>query len=263
MHKRFDLHLHENSSTCWKMFRNAQQNWLIDSAHSSMRSAWEGSSYQQHLSTGICVEIWLKFSSTFIRMIKLWSQASSNGNSTVSGNGFQLVWRVQKDGLRGIQTNSIVGLITTFVRPNLEYAQAVWSPPSRKLINMLKNVQKRATKLVDGFGILEYEERLRRLELPTLVHRRALGDMIEVFKHFHLYDLTLIPGLFKRQQYSIRKNGCQLMWRVPKDGFREIQTNFHLRLWMCQESTRLKQFWRVMEEPANKIRPKPIRERVI
>ena len=75
------------------------------------------------------------------------------------------------------KANSIVGLIrrsfthldgrlfkqlyTTFVRPHLEYAQAVWSPFSRKLIDMLENVQKRATKLVDGFGALEYEERLK------------------------------------------------------------------------------------------------------
>ena len=72
------------------------------------------------------------------------------------------------------KANSIVGLIrrsfahldgklfkqlyTTFVRPHLEYAQAVWSPSSRKLVDMLENVQKRATKLVDGFGALDYDE---------------------------------------------------------------------------------------------------------
>ena len=139
------------------------------------------------------------------------------------------------------KANSIVGLIrrsfahldgklfkqlfTTFVRPHLEYAQAVWSPSSRKLVDMLENVQKRATKLVDGFCALEYEERLRRLELPTLVYRRARGDMIEAFKHFHSYDSALIPEVFKRQWYGIRNNGCQLVWREPKDGVRGIQAN--------------------------------------
>ena len=78
--------------------------------------------------------------------------------------------------------------------PHLEYAQAVWSLSSRKLINVQENVQKRATKLVDGFGTLEYEE----LELPTLVHRRARGDMIEVLKHFNSYDQALIPCVFKQ-----------------------------------------------------------------
>ena len=75
------------------------------------------------------------------------------------------------------KANSIVGLIrrsfsyldcklfkklyTTFVRPHLEYAQAVWSPHFIKHINMIENVQKRATKLVDGLHALDYQERLK------------------------------------------------------------------------------------------------------
>ena len=47
----------------------------------------------------------------------------------------------------------------------------------------------------------EYEERLHRLRLPSLVFRRVRGDMIEVYKIIHdLYDpkttkslLTLVP----------------------------------------------------------------------
>ena len=74
-------------------------------------------------------------------------------------------------------------LYTTFVRPHLEYAQAVWSPHLKKNINILENVQIRATKIVDGLAYLDYPERLKKLDLPTLVYRRARGDMIEVFKH--------------------------------------------------------------------------------
>ena len=145
------------------------------------------------------------------------------------------------------KANSIVGLIrrsfthldgelfkrlyTTFVRPHLEYAQSVWSPISQKLIDMIENVQKRATKMIDGFGSLTYQERLQRLDLPTLVYRRARGDMIEVFKHFHSYDQSLIPDVFKRQTYGIRNNGWQLVWRCPKDGVRGIQANsFYYRI---------------------------------
>ena len=47
---------------------------------------------------------------------------------------------------------------------------------------MIENVQIRATKLVDGFHDLTYEERLKRLGLPTLTYRRERGDMIEVYK---------------------------------------------------------------------------------
>ena len=48
--------------------------------------------------------------------------------------------------------------------------------------------------MVDGFSNLEYEERLKQLELPTLVYRRARGDMIEVYKHFHTCDDYLMSS---------------------------------------------------------------------
>ena len=43
-------------------------------------------------------------------------------------------------------------------------------------------MQKRATKLVVSLKKLSYEERLRKLNLPTLKFRRLRGDMIEVYK---------------------------------------------------------------------------------
>ena len=68
------------------------------------------------------------------------------------------------------------------VRPNLEYAQSVWSPHSKKMIKDVEDVQRRASKLVPGLKVLEYPERLKRLKLPTLAYRRVRGDMIEVYK---------------------------------------------------------------------------------
>ena len=120
-------------------------------------------------------------------------------------------------------------LYTTFVRPHLEYAQAVWSPISQKLVDMLENVQIRATKMVDGYSNLDYEDRLRRLDLPTLVYRRARGDMIEVYKHFHTYDQEQIPDIFQQKSYGARTH--QLVWRKPKDGIRGVQANsFYYRV---------------------------------
>ena len=86
------------------------------------------------------------------------------------------------------KANSIVGLIrrsfshldgelfkkvyTSFVQPHLEYAQSVWQLNLVKFKNILENVQIRATKLVDGFSELPYEERLKKLDLPTLEYCR-------------------------------------------------------------------------------------------
>ena len=128
-----------------------------------------------------------------------------------------------------LDANFFKKLYVTFVRPHLEYAQSVWSPYLKKYVDMLEKVQIRATKLVDGFGSLTYEERLRRLDLPTLVYRRARGDMIEVYKHLHIYHAETLPYRFKPSR-SKRNHNQQLIWTKPNDGTRGIQQNsFYFR----------------------------------
>ena len=77
-----------------------------------------------------------------------------------------------------LDENLFKKLYTTFVRPHIEYAQSVWSPHLVKLVKQLENVQIRATAQVDGMKNMEYSERLKILDLPTLVYRRERGDMI-------------------------------------------------------------------------------------
>jgi hypothetical protein len=55
-------------------------------------------------------------------------------------------------------------------------------PYLKKHIDMIENIQRRATKLIPGLSDLSYEDRLRRLRLPSLSYRRSRGDMIEVYK---------------------------------------------------------------------------------
>ena len=121
-------------------------------------------------------------------------------------------------------------LYTSFVPPHLEYAQAVWQPYSVKQKKVIENVLIRATKLVDGFQNLPYEERLKRLDLPTLTYRRERGDMIEIFKHIHTYDERIISSNFRRQLRPSRKHNFQLVENVPADGVRGKQHNaFYFR----------------------------------
>ena len=47
---------------------------------------------------------------------------------------------------------------------------------------LIEKVQRRATKMIEGFGKLSYEERLRRTGLTPLEERRIRGDLIETFK---------------------------------------------------------------------------------
>ena len=118
-------------------------------------------------------------------------------------------------------------LFTTFVRPHLEYGQVIRTPHLKKHITILENVQRRAKKLVDdGFHHMSYSERLKKLNLPSLVYRRARGDMIEIFKHFHFYDNCTLPENFRPQNRPSRKHDYQLVWKTPKDGVRRLHANF-------------------------------------
>ena len=116
-------------------------------------------------------------------------------------------------------------LFTSFVRPHLEYAQAVWHPYLLKHRRMIENVQIRATKLVDGLKDLPYEERLQKLGLPTLEFRRERGDMIEVYNHIHRYDRNVISANFRQQSRPSRKHEFQLVENRPTDGVRGKQFN--------------------------------------
>jgi len=70
------------------------------------------------------------------------------------------------------------------IRSHFKYAVSVWNPHHQSLTEKLEKVQKLATKLVINVKKLHYEERLRRLKIPTLKYRRIRGDMIELYKIF-------------------------------------------------------------------------------
>ena len=55
---------------------------------------------------------------------------------------------------------------------------------------LLEGVQHRATRMVPGLAKLIYEERPKKLGIPSLSLRRFRGDMIEVYKYLHgLYSI--------------------------------------------------------------------------
>ncbi|XP_045126266.1 uncharacterized protein LOC123513260 [Portunus trituberculatus] len=64
----------------------------------------------------------------------------------------------------------------------------MWSPHTKKNIRKLERVQRAATKLVPELKDLTYEERLRKLEIPTLESRRERGDLIGIYKMVNNLD---------------------------------------------------------------------------
>ena len=73
-------------------------------------------------------------------------------------------------------------LYTSLVRPILEYGNIVWSPMHKYQIKKLEKIQKRATKMIPGFRKVDYDSRLKKLDLLSLEDRRLRGDLIGYFK---------------------------------------------------------------------------------
>ena len=87
-----------------------------------------------------------------------------------------------KRSFKFISNESFLVLYKLYVRPALEYCASAWSPYLLKDIDLMEQVQHRATKLVKGIADLPYEEQLTTLGLHSLFCRRQRGDLIETYK---------------------------------------------------------------------------------
>src|SRR6218665_3620346 len=94
------------------------------------------------------------------------AEASKKANSTLGMIRRTIVTR-DKD--------TILRLYNTLVRPQLE------SIPETDM-EKLEKVQRRATKMIQGYKYLSYEERFIMCGLITLEKRRSRGNLIEAYK---------------------------------------------------------------------------------
>ena len=126
-------------------------------------------------------------------------------------------------------------LFKSLVRPILEYGHCVWNPDEEKqkgLCAKLENVQKRATKLLGEIKDLSYPERLRKLRLPSLEHRRKRGDAIEVYKYLHGKYNVQSPTLELNKDAITRGNSMKLEKKRPRLNIRgNYFSNRVVNLW--------------------------------
>ena len=62
-------------------------------------------------------------------------------------------------------------IITTMIRPKLEYAEVICSLHKKKHVLKLERIQRIATKMLPELEDLPYEERLKEMHLKTLEER--------------------------------------------------------------------------------------------
>ena len=85
----------------------------------------------------------------------------------------------------------------------------------KKDINILERVQKRATKMINGFSEFKYETRfLKKSGLTTLETRRLRSDLIQVFKIVKGYNDIGEDIFFVGSKSSLRGHQLKLQKRV-------------------------------------------------
>ncbi|CAM5115714.1 unnamed protein product [Eretmochelys imbricata] len=135
---------------------------------------------------------------------------------------------------RGISSSNkevLVPLYKAMVRPHLEYCVQLRSPTFKKDEFKLEQVQRRATRMIQGMENLSYERRLRERGLFSLTKRRPRGDMIAIYKYIRVINSMEGEELFKfSTNVDTRTNGrFQSSSHVSLYSQKEKEDLWHLR----------------------------------
>ena len=123
-------------------------------------------------------------------------------------------------------------LYQSMVRVQLDYLSSVWAPYKKKDIELVEQVQRRATRQVPGLSGLSYPERLKCLDIPSLKYRRARGDMIEVYKIMQEISDPEATLNLPRSTGPTRGHNLKLFQqRASKDIRKHFFTNRVVKVW--------------------------------
>ena len=90
---------------------------------------------------------------------------------------------------------------------HLDYAVQFWLTHYRKATGLLESVQRRMSKRTQGMTEIQYEARLKVLNLHFLERGRLRGDLMEVFM-LYIGDMNKILSI--NSQDRTRYNGFMI-----------------------------------------------------
>ncbi|KAJ7399805.1 hypothetical protein BTVI_110371 [Pitangus sulphuratus] len=109
----------------------------------------------------------------------------------------------------------ILPLYSALVRPHMVYCIQVCCPQYKKDMELLEQVQRKATKFIGGLERLPYKDMLRKLGMFNLEKKRLCGDLIADFQYLKAAYRELREGLFARNCTDrTRNNGYKLKGEI-------------------------------------------------
>ena len=144
---------------------------------------------------------------------------------------------------------------TTFVRPTIEYAAAVWDPPTQRNINALERVQRRGARFVINnyrqtssvtsvMSQLGWEEfRIRRARIKTILLFKIVNNLVDIppepfliptgairFLQPHTRTITMQYSFFPSAIRTWNTQPQQLASMTSLEGFRHHHCAIELLL---------------------------------
>jgi len=102
----------------------------------------------------------------------------------------------------------------------------------KKDIELLESVQHRVTRMIPALRNLPYEDRLWKMDLPSLAYRRLRGDAIETYMYRHgIYNAdssALLPLADESEGVNTRGHSLKLLKRNCKKSIRGNVLGFRI-----------------------------------
>ena len=99
-------------------------------------------------------------------------------------------------------------LLTTHLRPLMEYCSCLWNTNYLDDLRALESVQRRWTKQIDGMKSLSYADRLQSLNLYSVQGRLMRADLIQCWKMFNGKSCIRPEELFERPPQTRTRGHC-------------------------------------------------------